>query len=88
MRLPIAGLFVVLALPTSATELPLNLTDQDQQNVVAMPGILDQCIAGMTLRNDPSACKIVAQVLNAMSQAVTKGQQDAKAKGANATPGQ
>lgn len=56
-----AALFVVLVAQARSAEITVKVTDQDQQNFTALPGAVDQCVAGVTMRGDAAACKLIAQ---------------------------
>jgi hypothetical protein len=59
----------VNAAPTTSPELAL--TQEDLTNWSQVPSALDQCVAGITLRNDPTICKGLAAYLQTFSGRVT-----------------
>lgn len=65
----------------AAKEISVKLDDNGQNAVASLPSVLDQCVAGMTLRSDAASCRLLASFLAALSN-------DAKAAAAReaATP--
>lgn len=57
---------VVLSSPVRAGEITLKLDDNAQNAVGQLPGLLDQCVAGVTMRADASVCRSVSTFLTAM----------------------
>jgi hypothetical protein len=71
-------LAIALALPIApaamARDVSLPLNDAAQNLLTQLPTALDQCIAGVTLRGDPSICRSVSTVLSSLSAEVVKAQ--------------
>lgn len=57
----LAGFYAVSMHAAMAAEITVKVTDQDQQNFTALSGAVDQCVAGVTMRGDAQACKLIAQ---------------------------
>jgi hypothetical protein len=66
-----AGLFAGSAITANAKDISITLVDQAQQATHNLPAVFDQCIAGVTLRNDATTCKAVGQFLADLSNVVT-----------------
>jgi hypothetical protein len=71
-----------------ASDISLPLNDTSQQAIGKLPGVLDQCVAGITVRGDPAACRLLGNLLNGLAsdvqQAAAKADADAKAGAAAA----
>lgn len=63
-----------------ARDVSINLPVDAQQATRNLPGAFDQCIAGVTLRNDAAVCKTVANFLGALANEVTSAQAKADAE--------
>ena len=87
MKQMLAILIAVMAgiVSANADELAFKLSKVDQQNIMSMPALFNQCVGEITMRYDSASCRIVGQVLNAMSQTIGKEQEAAKAKAAEKT---
>jgi hypothetical protein len=49
------------ATPVMAGEITVKVSDGDQQSFAALPGAVDQCVAGLQLRGDAAMCKAIVQ---------------------------
>lgn len=54
---------VLLLSPAHAGEVSVKLDDSGQNAVGQLPTLLDQCVAGLTIRGDGSVCRTVGALL-------------------------
>lgn len=73
-----AGLLVLT--PARAAEVSIAFDDNAQQSAFQLPVLLDQCVAGVTMRSDASVCKSVAGALNGLAIMVKTAQAKAAEK--------
>jgi hypothetical protein len=63
-----------LSSPTCAADVSLKLDDSAQSAVAQLPALLDQCVAGVTIRGDGSVCRSVSSFLVALGNEVRTAQ--------------
>lgn len=51
---------LLLAGPAMAGEITVKVSDADQQAFSNLPGAVDACVAGLTLRGDGQMCKLIS----------------------------
>lgn len=68
MRLIVAAAAAALLIPAAAIagEISVKLDDAAQNAVAQLPALLDQCVAGITMRGDPAVCRSVSNFLVAL----------------------
>jgi hypothetical protein len=87
-----AALALSAALPASAAEITFRLDDSTQNAILQLPGALDNCVSGLTMRSDPTVCRSISQFLQSVAgevkntQAVAAKEAAEKAEAAKAAP--
>lgn len=76
MRLIVAAAIVgsLLAAPALANGIALNLDDGAQGAAAQMPAMVDSCVSGLMLRNDPTVCRTISAWLAALANEVKTAQ--------------
>lgn len=77
---------MLTSISARAGEISISLDENSQKTAAQLPALLDMCIAGITLRNDPSACKGVSASLNGLAGMVKTAQDNAVTEAAKAKP--
>jgi hypothetical protein len=61
-------------IPASAAEITFKLDDSTQNAVLQLPALLDQCVAGVTMRGDATVCKSISTFLQSVGVEIRKEQ--------------
>ena len=67
------------ATSVQAAEVAVPFDDQSQTVAFQMPALMDACVAGLSLRGDPTACRSVSAGLSALASMVKTAQTKAAA---------
>jgi hypothetical protein len=61
---------IVMSAPARAADVSVKLSSDTQNAIVQLPAVLDQCVAGLTMRGDASVCKSISAFLVGMGNEV------------------
>lgn len=70
----VAAVALLAASPVRAADVSLKLAEGTQSAIVQLPGVFDQCVAGITIHGDATVCKSVAGFLLGLSNEVRSAQ--------------
>jgi hypothetical protein len=68
--LGLATLGLAMLAPAKADVISVKLSDDTQKALMQLPAVFDQCVAGLTLHGEASACKSMSNFLIGMANEV------------------
>lgn len=82
LKMLTAAALVAASTAVHAADVQITFDDKSQQVSFQLPALLDQCVSGMTLRADATACRSVSSALTALASMVSQAQKAAADKAA------
>jgi hypothetical protein len=70
----VAFLALMVSAAAHAGEVSLKFEDSAQSAILQLPGQLDNCVAGLTIRGDATGCRAVSNFLTAIGNEIRTAQ--------------
>lgn len=76
----LSAMAIILAAPACANDLSLRLNDSQQQDIVSLPALMDQCVAGVMMHGDANMCRNISGFLTSLAASVRQAADKAVAE--------